>query len=315
MVAVLLLLFAGWQYVISIHDFLQVNKPVANAQVLIVEGWMPDVCLQQAYEEYSSNKYKLIITTGGATPDEFVMTDKSSMVYDFSEQALPPKKNTNIQILARGTKCDKVYPHMNVYVNNELVGSTFVSKHVQAYELKLDEAVLIDDLKLEYTNDGFNETEDRNLIVESVQVNEHVYSARSHLVTIDYGYKQVKTYYYNYADKAAAYMMNLGLTSKELLALPTECATGSKTVASARTVAQWFSKHPDKYESANLMSMGVHAKRSQLVFEDNLPSFLNLGIVSTNHPAYNPKIWWRTAKGITSVAKETIGYIYFSIFE
>ena len=86
-------------------------------------------------------------------------------------------------------------------------------------------------------------------------------------------------------------------------------------MGSAQAVAQWFGNHQRKYKSVNLISMGVHAKRSHLVFEKALPSYLSLGVMAINHPGYNPEKWWRSSTGIAAVAKETIGYIYFSIFK
>jgi hypothetical protein len=42
---------------------LATNKPV-NADMLVVEGWLPDYALKDAVNEYNTNNYKFIITTG-----------------------------------------------------------------------------------------------------------------------------------------------------------------------------------------------------------------------------------------------------------
>jgi len=44
--------------------FLSANQPV-EAQVLIVEGWLPDYALKDASEEFKRGKYRYIITSGG----------------------------------------------------------------------------------------------------------------------------------------------------------------------------------------------------------------------------------------------------------
>ena len=49
-----------------VQPFLAVT-PI-NADVLVVEGWMPDDALKQAFEEFKSGAYRQIITTG--TPVE-----------------------------------------------------------------------------------------------------------------------------------------------------------------------------------------------------------------------------------------------------
>ena len=50
-----------------VQPFLAVTSPI-SADVLVVEGWMPDDALKQAFKEFKSGAYRQIITTG--TPVE-----------------------------------------------------------------------------------------------------------------------------------------------------------------------------------------------------------------------------------------------------
>ena len=50
-----------------VQPFLAVTSPI-SADVLVVEGWMPDDALKQAFVEFKSGAYRQIITTG--TPVE-----------------------------------------------------------------------------------------------------------------------------------------------------------------------------------------------------------------------------------------------------
>jgi hypothetical protein len=54
----------GYFFVAQIHDFLSPNSPI-EAQILVIEGWLPDDALKKAAELIVSNHYELIITTGG----------------------------------------------------------------------------------------------------------------------------------------------------------------------------------------------------------------------------------------------------------
>jgi hypothetical protein len=47
-----------------IHPFLAVTSPL-KADVLVVEGWLPDYAIKQALIEFESGSYRQIITTGG----------------------------------------------------------------------------------------------------------------------------------------------------------------------------------------------------------------------------------------------------------
>ena len=47
-----------------IHPFLAVTSPI-KADVLVVEGWLPDYAIKNALLEFESGSYRQIITTGG----------------------------------------------------------------------------------------------------------------------------------------------------------------------------------------------------------------------------------------------------------
>lgn len=47
----------------QIHSFLAVHAPI-QAEVLLVEGWVSDLVIKGAVNEYQQGAYKLIITTG-----------------------------------------------------------------------------------------------------------------------------------------------------------------------------------------------------------------------------------------------------------
>ena len=48
-----------------IHGYLAPTRPISDAQVLLVEGWLPDSALQEALEELGNGPYKAIVTIGG----------------------------------------------------------------------------------------------------------------------------------------------------------------------------------------------------------------------------------------------------------
>lgn len=47
----------------NIQPFLAVTSPI-NADILVVEGWIPDYALKEAVNEFERGAYRLIITTG-----------------------------------------------------------------------------------------------------------------------------------------------------------------------------------------------------------------------------------------------------------
>lgn len=48
---------------LSIHPFLRVSRPM-DADVMVVEGWVPDATIKGAIAEFKKQNYRLMITTG-----------------------------------------------------------------------------------------------------------------------------------------------------------------------------------------------------------------------------------------------------------
>lgn len=54
----------GYLLIQNIQSFLSPNEPV-QAQILVIEGWLPDYALKSVANKISSNHYDLVITVGG----------------------------------------------------------------------------------------------------------------------------------------------------------------------------------------------------------------------------------------------------------
>jgi hypothetical protein len=61
-----------------IHPFLAVTSPIKSAEILVVEGWLPDYALQQAVIEFKNGNYRQIITTGGTLEQGTYLTGYNS---------------------------------------------------------------------------------------------------------------------------------------------------------------------------------------------------------------------------------------------
>jgi DUF218 domain len=52
--------------ILNVHPFLAPRIPLKSANLLVVEGWLPDYALEQAASEFNKGSYELIVSTGGA---------------------------------------------------------------------------------------------------------------------------------------------------------------------------------------------------------------------------------------------------------
>lgn len=62
-IATIGLIIATMLIVKNIHPFLAVSSPV-KADILVVEGWLPDYAIESAIAEFKKGKYRQLITTG-----------------------------------------------------------------------------------------------------------------------------------------------------------------------------------------------------------------------------------------------------------
>lgn len=58
----------------NIHSFLSVTRRVP-ADVLVIEGWVPDLVLKAAIQEFQQGQYQFIVTSGGPRPRGHLTSD------------------------------------------------------------------------------------------------------------------------------------------------------------------------------------------------------------------------------------------------
>lgn len=71
-----------WLFIQTIGPWLAQTSPVAERQMLVVEGWQTEPALLDAYRLFQQQEYDLLITTGG--PDNSQITP---LFANFAEQA------------------------------------------------------------------------------------------------------------------------------------------------------------------------------------------------------------------------------------
>lgn len=62
-IAIMGLIIAMLLIITNIHPFLAVNAPI-QADILVVEGWLPDYAIKSAIAEFKKGEYRQLITTG-----------------------------------------------------------------------------------------------------------------------------------------------------------------------------------------------------------------------------------------------------------
>lgn len=119
--------------------------------------------------------------------------------------------------------------------------------------------------------------------------------------------------YETFSALAKASLIKMGVPQEAIVSLPTPYTQKDRTYNSSLEVKYWFG-HNLQYTKANILTVGVHSRRSYEVFRKMLPKFLDLGVISVSYDEYEPAYWWRTSIGMRWVISEQIAYIHYKFF-
>ncbi|MBI3418396.1 MAG: YdcF family protein [Verrucomicrobia bacterium] len=112
------------------------------------------------------------------------------------------------------------------------------------------------------------------------------------------------------AELSAAILVRLGMNSNVVHAVPSPAARQDRTYASALALKRWFLLNGGVPSQINLISLGVHARRTRLLFERALGKGTQVGIMAVESRDYDPRRWWRTSQGFRVVTDEVVAYLY-----
>jgi len=118
----------------------------------------------------------------------------------------------------------------------------------------------------------------------------------------------------NQATYAAKRLQWLGLQPEFIRAAPSSVKYRDRTYASALALKQWFQTDDRSVKAFDLVTLGPHARRSRLLFEEAFEGKVQVGIISIENKEYDPVHWWRYSEGVKEVISEGVAYMYARIF-
>jgi hypothetical protein len=116
--------------------------------------------------------------------------------------------------------------------------------------------------------------------------------------------------YKTYAELGAAILLKLGLSTNVVQAVPAPEVQQDRTYAMAASLKRWLRAHGMSPAKVNLMTLGPHARRSRLLFEEALGKGVTVGVTAIPCREFDPSHWWRSSEGVRSVIGEAMAYAY-----
>lgn len=117
------------------------------------------------------------------------------------------------------------------------------------------------------------------------------------------------------AHVVAATMVEMGVKTAQVYAVPGRYVENDRTYATALALRDWLKIHAPSAKSVNVATRTVHARRTRLLFQQALGSDIAVGVIALPDREYDPAHWWRYSSGVKTVITEGIGYLYVKFFQ
>lgn len=112
------------------------------------------------------------------------------------------------------------------------------------------------------------------------------------------------------ADLYAALLRQLGVKQSQIVSVPTRPVRTDRTYASAVAVRDWLKQTNRPIDSLDVFSLGVHARRSQWLFQRAIGDNIVVGVIAASSEEYDADNWWNWSSGVRSVVDELVAYLY-----
>ena len=106
--------------------------------------------------------------------------------------------------------------------------------------------------------------------------------------------------------RAAAYLRDNGVTGVPVIAVETPASLQDRTYLSAVQVREWARRSGLALEAIDLLSNGVHMRRSRTLYRMALGDSVEVGAIAARPVEYDPQRWWRTSAGVKATMGETL---------
>lgn len=110
----------------------------------------------------------------------------------------------------------------------------------------------------------------------------------------------------DYAERGARYLAAHGLADVTIDAVPAPASAQDRTFLSAVVVRDWAARRQIRLDAVDLLSVGVHARRSRMMFRAAFGPGVEVGVIAARPAFHDTQRWWKTSVGAKVVLGESI---------
>jgi hypothetical protein len=286
-----------------------------KANILIVEGWLPDYALEMAYNEFRKNGYDYIITTGLQTSiNYYALYSNGFLIFYSKNRLLGTDENElhSIEVDAFSELGGDNRAHFNLFINDSLTTDFYVEKKEKKYKTNWKGSLKnIDSIMVQFDNDSWGDFGDRNLFIKDINIDHRITIPdlnKSESVVLRVGKEQsVINNFNSNAELSRFRLMSMGIDSTQIKASPGKRVIINRTLTSALSFRDWLKTTKIDIKGINIISLGAHTRRTWMIYNKILHKRYEIGIISLPDYDFNHSRLYRLLKTV----RETLGIIYY----
>lgn len=313
---ILLIVFSGivsLPIIYSLSNRLSMTSRV-EANILLVEGWLPPYAVELAYDEYIKSSYEHVITTGIKISGYYEVSMNGYLIF-FTNDILKPSDDSGnhiIEIEAYGEPDETEFAHFNVFVNDSIVADFSADKVKRKYRLDWYGTLAdIDSVTIQFDNDRLSDSGDINLYVKEIIFDhntniDYQYNSEYDIGDLD-GKRRLINNFASHAELARNKLISLGLDSSLVIAVPGKKVRINRTLSSALAFRDWLETSEIEVKGLNIVTMGTHASRTWMTYNKIISKKHPIGIISLPDYKEHSSKKYKVLKTL----RESIGLVYY----
>lgn len=115
---------------------------------------------------------------------------------------------------------------------------------------------------------------------------------------------------WGYAEAAEHVLLKAGVPQDRIILAPASDVSAQRTFASAVAVASALKAKALNPKAINVFSLGVHGRRTALVFQKVLGPQTKVGVIAWRPPEQPTGPWWRSSERAEAFITESVGYLF-----
>lgn len=289
-----------------------------DANLLIIDGWLSVTAIDMIKEEVLSQNYDLILTAGMQSSDlEFCKVPMNGFLIFYPRlQTFQDinKEDHVIEITAR-SKMGGIYScHFNIYVNDSIIADFICDEQPRKLSARWHGSLInIDSLAVQFTNDMFDENGDRDLYVKEVIIDDTIIIPYQYNSVLDFGSiggpGRIVNDYNSHPQIIRNKLFEFGVDSSRVIAITIKKSVFNRTLASAVAVGKWLKGSELRVKGINVVSKGIHSRRTWLAYRRILNLSDNVGIISLPDQVNTDP----GSKVVLQTIGETLDLIYYNL--